>query len=688
VKSAEIKCPNCGHGFHPNDVATSETTSRTTTANPTARLTPEALVTFDKSIYKDLFSSNCQTSATMTARVQPLDSNVGAARLLASDAATPIGVDDNRKADLDGRTHGLVAPDSNPADFNENQNPAAIQLNPFSADSVHSAILQRKKKQRLFYFVVNSFLGALTLVFAGFLYWKLSSLASLEMAQGNTTSAEPPTADGNLDAPELGEIKPAPQSTEELTGTQVVNNGELKKSVPDLPMKPPARPVFQFFTPKQVDEIWKNAKPNLVLLDIEGPLGKQRAVGTIVDSRGWVLTSYQAVKEAWRIEVTAAEEPLDRSHGAQPLVDLVRGFVAQDPNFDFAVLAINRRFVVSLAEVNLTKQNRIVPLTRLLSAAPPTMSNYYGVHEVQVDQRSKVEGLGPDIQFRIRQRGIGTPELDWLTLRGQSDWLPGTPLFDTAGIVQAMVSFPQNDVAVAIPLERLRSILSKASGKLTPLKAPGNTDGVIATSPSGELQPLGKLLEKLDRTANACREFHWLPANEDQYQTLVAFFQSYLECKTYLLANPKDYRDSEAITASRTSAEQRIKQLQQELLDRLNRAIQENDVGLQTLNRLAANELKTKENRLVPFWGNVHEGGVQLDRFIVQFNGGDTYCIVPFDPEAQVMRPGTHWLMIVETKVPHEPSNYRLGNERRVLAYPALQRAEIGPLQVDSPIHQ
>lgn len=669
-----ITCPGCQQSFGRNELLGLEASSTLQPLQNAVRLTPEALVTFDKSIFRD-FSLRPQLSASLPP----------------SPAATPSRAvkshPGDNPANLTGQADPVIAAaaQANLPTISIQSSPEELQLNQHSAESVHSTILKRKKSQRLFYFVLNSLLAVLTLIFAGFLIWKVNSTEphgpSLQDSDGIQTVQTTKSNDPGANAPGV-EAKPEDQSklAADENATRERSSDSLKPQE-TLPAAPPPRPVFQIFTAKQVDEIWKTAKPNLVLLDISGPLGKQRAVGTIVDSRGWILTSYRAVKDAWQIEVTASSDPLDKTAQTPPLIDLARGIVTQDSTRDLAILAINRRFVVSLAEVTLAQRDRLVPQMRLLSAAPPTNADFYGVQEVQVDRRSKGETLSPEIQSRIRHAGIGTNDLEWLTMRGKSEWLAGTPLFDDAGVLQAMVSLPHDDLALAVSVHQVKTLLSSAAGNVTPFKQASNQIA-DATAALEQNHAIPKRIEDLNRMAEFCRQFDWLPATENQYQTLIDYFQSYLACKDYLSANPPDYRDGEAVQTARDNLETRLAELRQELLERLRQALEQNDDTLKSLNQYAAQDLKTKPNRLVAFWGNVHVSGLQFDQFIMQLNGNDTYCIVPFDPTAQVMRPGSHWLMIAETTAANEPATYRVG-ERRVLAHAAVQRTEIGPLPTE-----
>ena len=92
----------------------------------------------------------------------------------------------------------------------------------------------------------------------------------------------------------------------------------------------------------------------------------------IVDSRGWVLTSYHAIKDAWQVEVTASAKSLEALEKSKPLQDLARGVIAVDPVNDLAIIEVNRRFVVSLANVKIYDDDRIVSGEFLFQSEPPS----------------------------------------------------------------------------------------------------------------------------------------------------------------------------------------------------------------------------------------------------------------------------------------------------------------------------
>jgi hypothetical protein len=405
-----------------------------------------------------------------------------------------------------------------------------------------------------------------------------------------------------------------------------------------------------------------------------------------------MVTSYQAVKDAWRIEVTASIEPLDVKNGDVPLVDLVRGRVIDDPKNDLAILAINRRFVVSLAEAAISSQDRLVAEQRLLVAAPPSSTNYWGICEAIIAQRCRVDQLPLLAKSRIELSGIGNAELSWLTMDGDSEWLPGTPLLDQSGTVQAMVSLSLtsspavssksiNKKSIAVSLATLRALLKKAKGTITPLASNvvQTNDGRSVLVPDNH--PLKKRMVEMNLAALQCREFDWLPATADQYQQLADFAKNLVASKDLLLANEPDHRTLAAEAAAYEQFEQLIQDFTEEISNRIKKALEQDKGRLDTLNRLADQTIKGRGDAFVPMYAVVTESGLRFDQFLVQIEGLETHCAIPFDPVARPLRPGTYWWLVLETKKSISPQKIKFGDSVDILAYSAFRRFEIGPLE-------
>jgi hypothetical protein len=358
--------------------------------------------------------------------------------------------------------------------------------------------------------------------------------------------------------------------------------------------------------------------------------------------------------------------------------------VIDDPTQDLAILAVNRRFVVSLAEPTFAEKDRLVEQVRLLAAAPPSNSNYFGVGEVHVERRCSLDHLPLATKSRMELLKIGKPELTWNVLHGETEFLPGTPLLDKNGTVQAMVSLStEKNRALAVSLASLKSLLAKTNGEVRPLKLNMSQTGDSKSVLIDGDHPAHQALVPLIASANSCRDFAWIPESDEHYEMLMEFCRQYVTARALVMSYDQDYRDAADIAAAYAHLEEEMKQLAEEVRIRIQSAIDEDHSQLEALNAFAESRLQDKRKSIVPVFVRVVEDGLQLKQFIVQLEGKDTCCAVPFDPVARPLRPGSCWLLVLETTNSNTPSKIKLGNGRTVDAYSALQRTEIGPLRAE-----
>ena len=479
------------------------------------------------------------------------------------------------------------------------------------------------------------------------------------------------------------------RETESGADAAVVPSPPFRQSAQSPPAlsSPPQRPNYQFHKSNQVEDVWTTAKPYLVSLSIEGPSGKLPAVGTIVDSRGWVATSLHLVRDAWRIEVTASGNPLDRADGESPLTDQVRGFVLQDETMDLAVLAVNPRFVLNFADLKLAPENRLVRNMALLMAAPPSITNYFGVSETQVEQRGKSRELPEVAQARLVNLRLDQLEHTWLSFKGGSEILPGTPVFDGSGTLQAIVRFNKNGLVYALPVDQLKSRLGKVSGQLSPLQRP-----LVSVAPGREVRlgldhPARPLVQAMNQKAGSCRDFGWIAQSADQFQSVQDFAIAYVACVEYMNQLPLSPQSSGTEPSQQQLArewiENTITELEQEIRDRWQQAVAAAEPQIKTMSELATNALSQKnlEIPFIPLLGTVFDQVSNLDFWVISINDGQAYTIADFDPRLPVMRPGTRWFMIVEQQKSDGLKRISYGDDKQLTAHPIRPLLILGPLR-------
>ncbi len=236
----------------------------------------------------------------------------------------------------------------------------------------------------------------------------------------------------------------------EPTSTSLIEPG--KEALPSEP-KPPPQPLkqqvpknipdqqFVQLNPKSAQNCWEAVQPNLLSLKVYDGKGTHNAVGTIIDSRGWVLTNYSAVKGASKIEVSSSLKTIQYLGETELLNDLVRGYIAVNKEEDLIILSVNRRFVVAFKTVDPIPRNNVVKSEFLLQCAPPSLDNLYGGLETRIQSRGTLNSLSPVAQAMADRMKLKNTDLVWFSAQTSTLGLPGTPLFKIDGGLAALLSF-------------------------------------------------------------------------------------------------------------------------------------------------------------------------------------------------------------------------------------------------------
>ena len=539
---------------------------------------------------------------------------------------------------------------------------------PTATSSIRHQLQRRKKTQGLVF--AGTMLG-FTLLIAVF-----GTLIVIRLQSGPTAQPPASTPLANVSTPD-----PATEAASAVPEIEAAASHSPDTLVAEEPVVPPPPPKFIFLSKKQAMDVWKTTRPHLLSLEIEGPLGKQFATGTLCDSRGWVLTSYQAIKDAWQIEAIAAVDSLAESTGNPPLRDLVRGIVATDPEHDLALLSVNRRFVVSFASLNLGTDNKIVQGEYLLACAPPSRANYHGIAEVKIESRGLASELGPDARSKTKALSLDSPTTLWLTISGGTGIYPGAPILSSDGTVKALVSFTKQELAYALPVDRVQDLIRRGTDNLQPLQTPtvrlsSGEPVVLATDHQAR-----QIVAELNETAVTCEAFGWLPSDVPQYQSLQEFSQKFSVGLKYVREQAGLIRPSAEQRAARETVQKVLDQWNDLLAIQVADTIANDRTRIDQINLLAMESLKLGDNNPVPFLGSLHVGGLETPQLILKFEESETFVNVPFDSEGPVMRPGTHWLFFVQTPPRAEQRLYRLPTGGDVKTNTASFQFAIGPLE-------
>lgn len=293
---------------------------------------------------------------------------------------------------------------------------------------------------------------------------------------------------GNLEEQRQQQITDLQPASTHQSSITPVPNIVVETVLPDPPPQspqPPAKkeapkpastlqldpPKFLLLTSSVAADQAASAKPYMVLLEIESPSGTTHATGTIVDSRGYVLTSLPAVKGATKIQVSSARSRAQiRNQTAPPMSDTIRSVVAVSNSQQWALLEINRRLVLNAADIRIPTTDRIVSRQPLLRVVAPRSPNDYAVSEMRVDQRRRSSQLGaaPKELLNISHDNEGP---NWIVSPHSPYDQLGAALFSTDGKLMAVLVNFDRSSSYYVDTSALGKRLKENNFSKTPLSS-------------------------------------------------------------------------------------------------------------------------------------------------------------------------------------------------------------------------
>ncbi len=499
----------------------------------------------------------------------------------------------------------------------------------------HQLERRRRKRNRLLFSLFSSALLAGVIgVMIGMLIKQIKKNEATNQQQAQLDASQSENDFGLADHISKSKPTPTAEPVEEIPEPWVV---------PDVIPKQ----VFNHWTQNQVRDCWDAAHPHLVSLTVHDGVGSHEAVGTIIDSRGWILTSFSAINGASKIEVRSSVGSVKQLADAELLTDLVRGYVEVDKENDLAILSINRRFVIAFTFLELAHRNRVVEQQYLVQCAPPGENNLHGATEAQVAFRGMINRLDKPSRLQIAKRKISNEQLIWLKVRNPTYPLPGTPLFNADKKLVAINSFHLNkpgNLSLFVPVDRLVELIKSSDAKVKPLNqletGLGEVVSVATTNPFRE-----KVVE-LNQLATFCSEFDWIPESPEQYETFQKFAERYMEIS----------QESRRLTGTTIAEEKRLiavhKQLASVLRKRFSSLKLEDEKRLGQMNLNFADSELARLNRFVPFYGQVDGAafGSQGIKVLVSKTGQKINVPYSNEKNGNAPRPDSRWLFFVRTR--------------------------------------
>lgn len=391
-------------------------------------------------------------------------------------------------------------------------------------DRVDSVYPFRKKKQ--IWPTIIAMVMALVLV--GGLFYSVAWIVDQQAVAETSSDLD----EIQIDDPDLTTEKSGKRPSA-IVGVATINANDEKATEPPVP-RVPEKP--EFFSQHDWDQAWQKINGYLVRLVITTPTGTREATGMIVDSRGWVITSHSAIENATTVSVTGAAKRLQDEPQWHELSDLSRGIVATAPQFDLAIIAINRSQVINLADPNMTSVDSVVPAQRLLIARTPPPGQASWISECRIGRRANLTDLDETYQKVIRRNRLTTGDpFRWIigNLAGEIpivEQVAGSPIVDLDGRVHAFATGLSLDgkmfaVPAGVVQDLLKSIgtspsLEPFSGNVMAGRGSGPEPGSGFSEP---VVPVDEFTQSVALVRNAiqkCRDTDWTADNAEEFAAL------------------------------------------------------------------------------------------------------------------------------------------------------------------------
>ena len=535
-------------------------------------------------------------------------------------------------------------------------------------------------------------LSIATAVLGFFLYRQLNLPADQSVDQSNSAKTAAPTNADLRNANSQPALYSGPHESisDDWPEPEIEQPDEEEKPielprvlVADLPKR-----KFAYFRTQEIQSVWQRVRPRLISLAVRTDLGVKHSVGTIVDSRGWTLTSSQYVNQWPDVTATASARNIDGYYddvdarkqtddptsdsaaGQKLLTDLSRGIASTQPKRDQTLLALNKRFVLALDKFEFATRISIVSGLYLIQVAPPSPTNPYGFEEVKVHGRQEFEELETEALDKAKALGIDDPLTTWVVTSKKADPFVGTPVFTRSGQMAGTFAFSTKQFAYFIMSDRASNLIAQASeagAEKGVLQQVDTTTELL--SPSHQM---ARPSELLNRAGIKCEAFGWIAADSDQYKELQQFSRRFSTVAKFIKDNRDDASDSVSLSILSDQIKRWQRSLSQSIRDILKQAPEKiNQLNAIATSKLAARRASTHDT-YIPFVAEFYSAGRDENDqdSILMTIGGDLAVIkIPFTRQSSQMRPGSQWLCFYKRPTKLNRRSIKLKSGKTVLIY-------------------
>ena len=353
-----------------------------------------------------------------------------------------------------------------------------------------------------------------TAVVATKVFLKVSADSQAEVANQNQASEskqdlkeKPEREKGDASDPQA---KPA--SPEKLREPEVLKSYDLAK--------------FAYHTPREAEELWARVFPSVLELKIYRGGSESSLGGVLVDSRGWVLTSYSGIRDAEQILCRVAPSQMNFNFNATGVTDTSKGILAFDADVDLAIIQINRKLVDVITPITIAKQPPVVGV-RAFMAAPPSLTKFAWVSESQVSFEGSFNSVNENFKAMIEAAGL-KPDRSWQAHDTVVPAVPGSPIFTIKnGLIGIVTIGSTESKAIVASGDEISNLIKRVGEEpVMPAAVPEN----FLTPPNMPQLPTTseyyKVSRKLNDSAIACMSFGWIPTTNAELDLLIEFFRT------------------------------------------------------------------------------------------------------------------------------------------------------------------
>jgi len=506
-----------------------------------------------------------------------------------------------------------------------------------------------------------------------------------------------PTMDGSLSDSKTGspgangDVTAAKQTTRtsvaasDLDGSGNISGVGLgagtapKLDPPKIKRKPRPAPAGKrdFFTQTQFDSIWRENQARIVRLEITNSLGKHWALGTIIDSRGWIVTSFRAVAGASSIKVIQTTRSFEQFAASEPLRDLCKGVILSDPIHDLAVLSINRRFVIEISDLKVADDDQVLGTDQLVQFGILEEDMPLTIRETKVVGRAKFTQLGAGEQEYFDKIHLNADDLRWIQHMNTDGAVPGAPLFSIDGeLIGINTQNPAGNTSYAVHAEHLDRLIAKiafdtkTNGGKNPLSLDVLSEDLERVGLEDrdrklvvdESSPIRETSVSFNRAARTCANFSWIPKNKQEYIAIQEFARQLIELNTYAVSlavddqSPSYHQELQ----DREKLQSQINEWQDEMLKALSSSPPRTQNSMIKFNESAIDVIQSTnpvsdDNSYQVAYVKVSLTAMDspksadgVDTITLEILGTDKFLNVPFDNRFPSMLPETNWLTIFE----------------------------------------